>query len=302
MNSGSRHQSGGILIGLMMLLIIASSLAVLRHTNRSPGTPLDRDAKTTKALQAAREALMARAILDSNRPGSLPCPDIATNIPGNNEPGDGKADLLDGDDCPAYAGWLPWRTLGLDDPRDVSGERLWYALSPNFRDSNLPININTASNLCLDGQGGIVALVIAPGSTLDSQNRPSNDIADYLDGTNKNPGVSALGCDNAYVTGPAGSAFNDKIIALDTTTLFNALAMRILGEIRYAAKVTASASLPEAESNGRFPSSAYPTTKSTSWPDELWSRSLSDNLWFQFITYNPSTRTVSLNGHSVTLP
>lgn len=286
----------------MALLTILSGLAALRIANSSNTSSLAREASTSASMMAAREALLARAISDDNRPGSLPCPDIATNIPGNNVPGDGKADLLEGTKCPAYAGWLPWRTLGLNDPRDTSGERLWYVLSPNFRDSNLPININTVSKLCLNGQGGIIALIIAPGAALNGQNRPSNDIADYLDGANNNPGVSPPACDNIYVTLPTSPFFNDHTIALDAATLFNALAMRILGEIRYAVSVTTSASLPEADSTGNFPSTAYPTTKSTSWPGEPWSRSLSDNLWFQLITYTPSTRRVSLNGHSVTLP
>ena len=46
-------------------------------------------------------------------------------------------------------GRLPWKTFGLPDLRDGSGERLWYALSPNFRDnpSVSPLNSDTRGSI-----------------------------------------------------------------------------------------------------------------------------------------------------------
>ncbi|MCL2525137.1 MAG: hypothetical protein FWF20_04275 [Betaproteobacteria bacterium] len=305
------HQSqrGVILIGLMLVLVIAASLVFLQRAN---GLPLarEREAKTIAALTAARDALLARAALDDNRPGSLPCPDLLTNIPGNNIPGDGKADLLAGDKCPAYAGWLPWRTLDMDDPRDASGTSLWYVLSPNFRDSDaVAVNSESAAELTLDGQGDIVALIIAPGGAVNGQKRPSNDIADYLD--DLNPTASNRDGDRHFFSGPASASFNDVTIPLTKTAWLAAVSMRVLGEIRHA--VPANTALPEADKNGDgypdegaesgyFPYLALDAIESPSWEGHLWYESLNNNGWFALVAYDRSQRSISLNGHTVLLP
>jgi hypothetical protein len=314
MISGQRSQQGIILVGLMLVLAIATGVTLLQRANRSNATALERDAKTMAALLAARDALIARAVLDADRPGSLPCPDLLTNIPGNNIPGDGKADLLAGVDCPAYAGWLPWRTLDLNEPTDASGTALWYVLSPAFRDSNLAINSATMATLTVDGQAGIVALIIAPGGAHGGQIRPSNNIADYLDDLNGNPATSNRDGDTHYFSGPPDNTFNDRMIAITKTAWQDAVAKRVLGEIRYAI-ATVGGPLPKADIDGygqpdssadigAFPYKfgAYDSTASTTWQGEAWHKSLEQNGWFPLVTYDRLTRTLSLDGHTVTLP
>lgn len=303
MKYSRREQRGVILIGLMVVLIVATGLTVLQRANRSGTAAIERDAKTMAALLAARDALLARAILDQNRPGSLPCPDT------NN---DGIADLAF-PNCTAYAGWLPWRTLDLDDPRDAAGERLWYVLSPNFNDGNAPINTATATALTLDGQAGMVALIIAPGGALGGQSRPSNNISDYLDDANGNAATSNRDGDNQFFSGPPGAAFNDRIIALDTATLFAGLSMRLLGEIRQAVNA-AGGSLPYADTDnngladapatdGQFPylEAAYDLPSPT-WPALRWYEALASNGWFPLITYSRTTATATVGGRTVKLP
>ncbi|MDR1996300.1 hypothetical protein [Azonexus sp.] len=327
-----RPQRGVILLGLMLLLILATGIFLLQRANGTTATALDREAKTVAALSAAREALLASAVRDPNHPdnpGSLPCPDIKTNISGNNVPGDGKADLFVGNSvCPAYVGWLPWRTLDLNDPRDAAGESLWYALSPNFR-VGMAINSNTIGTLSLDGHGDIVALIIAPGGALAGQSRPSANVADYLDDLNGNPATSNRDGSEQYFSGSADSHFNDHLVALDRNTLMNALAPRILGEIRQAARAAGGA-LPFADSDndgypdpdklsGRFPyrysDPPPPAAGDPPLPSDTcggggscWHDVLMNNGWFPLITYTvaadraTATITFDFNGKTMNLP
>lgn len=293
-------QAGAALMILVLSLLLASGYLFLYRANQSFGRT-ERDARTMAALAAAREALIARAAVDANRPGSLPCPDRLTNVP-NNHPGDGIADMLAGSACPSYVGWLPWRTLDLPDLRDSSGERLWYALAPALRDddSAQPVNNNSATALTLDGRGGIAALIIAPGAALAGKNRPSNDPADYLDGDNGNG-------DSRYVSGPASVTFNDQMIALDTATLFAAVAPRILGEMRAALACALNMGL-DADSDGdglsnpgvasgRFPYNEPGCAAKLPVPDFL-----ASNGWYALVAYDRTARTLSLNGRTLSQP
>lgn len=171
--SAAQRQYGAVLLMLLMLIAVGALSVFVTELGR-PGRGHDRDAITIAALAQAREALLARSALDANHPGSLPCPD------GDD---DGSADLLVGNECPAYLGRLPWRTLSLPDLRDGGSERLWYALSRNFVDDNSrtingatlgQITVrNTGGNVVLDGDAGAasgaVALLIAPGGIIARQ-------------------------------------------------------------------------------------------------------------------------------------
>lgn len=301
MTGYQRAQQGIILIGLMVVLVLAAGATILQQANRSNAMAIEREAKTMAALLAARDALLARSVLDQNRPGSLPCPD--TND-------DGIADLAY-PNCTAYSGRLPWRTLDLADQRDGSGERLWYVLSPAFNDGNTAINSTTAATLTLDGQGGVVAMIIAPGGALYAQARPSNDIAAYLDDvtvTNSNRDG-----DNHFFSGPSGSSFNDRIIAIDSAMMFSALSMRLLGEIRQAV-AAAGGALPQADSDndglanpsatsGQFPylEASYDLASPT-WPADRWYSALANNGWFPLIAYDRSTASISVSGRTINLP
>lgn len=306
MPKGRHHrQHGIILLGMMVALMLASGFYLINQANRLFSSSV-RESADARALQQARDALLSRAISDANHPGSMPCPALTS---------DGNAPGLP--PCPSFVGWLPWRTLGLDDLRDGSGERLWYVLSPIFQDSGT-INANSTSALTLDGASGISALVIAPGAALPGQNRPSNLPTDYLDQKDGNPATSNSDGDNSYFSGSSGDKFNDKVLPLSTSTLFSGVSRRILGEIRYA-YIAAGSSAPFADVDndglsdpgqdiGRFPyknpvfAINSPTWYSASPPYHFWYDSLQNNGWFPLVTYDRSTRTISLSGQVLTLP
>jgi hypothetical protein len=232
------------LLATLMLLGIVATMAVLAYAE-SAAQERDRRERTARNLGIIRDALIARAAADLNRPGSLPCPDYN---------GDGVAD---GSLCTSpYIGWLPWATLDLPDPRDASGARFWYALSAGFRDHSAAGTLNSETSGSLDVAGApaasnAIAIVFAPGAPLPSQTRdPANNDAmavraQYLDGSN-NDG------DTAYVAGPATGTFNDELLAITHDMMMPVVEQRVARQARKCLESFAAQSGP----NGRFPFAA----------------------------------------------
>lgn len=249
-------QRGAALL-VMLLILVVGAAAVLLNALNSRAVQLARQAQTQAALASAKDALIGRALSNANMPASLPCPDLVTNIAGNNVPNDGVADLLSGNNCPSYIGHFPWRTLGLGDVRDGAGERLWYVLSPSMRDdeSARSLNSDTIGQLSLqDGtpQTGLVALIFAANAPLDGQVRIAaneNNIAHYLEGENANG-------DWVFSQQTASSQFNDDAIGVTAAALFRVVEQRVLREIRFCLDDYAAAS------GGKYPW-ASPMTDTT---------------------------------------
>ena len=233
------RQRGYILPSLLLVSLLATALWLL--------PPLERRSTLAEAsLAIAKEALIARAVNDDNRPGSLPCPDLMTDSKGlDNHPGDGKADMFTLTQCPSYLGWLPWRTLDLPELLDDSGTRLWYAIGPGFRDddSAQPINSDTVSGLKLDGNPEIAALIIAPRTPLEKQQRPSQRPSDYLEGENATN-------QRSFVSRSELAAFNDHILSISRQELMAATEKRVIGEVRQCLLMHAASS---ANPQQRFP-------------------------------------------------
>ena len=218
-----RKQSGVVLVAFLLLLVTGASFVFLRGLNAA-ATQSYRDAQTASALAEAKAALIGRAATDNDRPGTLPCPDLDN---------DGSAELFTGADCPAYMGRLPWRTLRLSDIRGGSDERLWYVLSPAYRDhpSAQPINSNTLGTLDVSGTvtaNDVLAIVIAPGITLGGQERNSaniNNVLHYLEESNSDG-------DNDFVAASLSETFNDQLTVLTWDSLLPTVERRVAGELR----------------------------------------------------------------------
>ena len=182
------------LLSVVLLLIGAGALI---YNLASPGkVEIDKDRITAEALAKAKAALIgyAAGVTDftgGERPGDLPCPDL-------NDSGTPLATGIT--NCNSQAtriGRLPWKTLGLPDLRDGDGERLWYAVSDNFKDNTrtvCPSPGGVAGCLNSDARGtitvrnsdgtvvnngndaygsfnpsGVIAVIFAPGAILQRQ-------------------------------------------------------------------------------------------------------------------------------------
>jgi len=235
--TGTRQS--GLALAIVLVLMVTGAIAAL-FAYASPRTTSAQAeelfvvdlADPTKLLRVqmtisdVRSALIYRAAMDDNRPGSLPCPD--TND-------DGVAELLSGSECPTYIGRLPWQTLGLPDLRDASGERLWYGLSRTLRDDDSahPINSETPAQLGIIGiapAANIAAVIIAPGVALAGQTRDAagrNVPSNYLEGENVNG-------DTVYESAAMSTTFNDTVATLSHNQLFTAVEWRVARELRNA--------------------------------------------------------------------
>ena len=201
-----KQQRGALLILLVIALAILA-VTVFVGMLSSSDIQNERNKKTAAALAEAKAALIGFAAgvnlttTANRRPGDLPCPDI--NNDGIAETSCGNADGTTGQNL--RIGRLPWKTLGLTDLRDGEGERLWYAVSNNFKnntrtictspgqpgclnsDSKGTITIrNSNGQIIYDGSGstGAVAIVISPGAVLQRQGAANTQDRSCTIGTN----------------------------------------------------------------------------------------------------------------------
>lgn len=246
-----RVRQSGIAMLTMIFVIAIILISLMLNTLNPVKIRTLKDKNTYFALLEAKTALIGWSARHITMPGSLPCTDI------NN---DGTA-INAGQDCNAYIGRLPWRTLGIADVRDGEGECLWYALSPIYRNviavgnrslaAANQINVNVPGSITLvnfDGSANpfpdnpVIAVIIAPGRPLGAQNRAfavggtcgGNYIAaNYLDIFNafNNATGNAVGNNYTFVKGVDSATFNDRVITITARDLYRPIRQRMVKEI-----------------------------------------------------------------------
>lgn len=192
-------QSGAALLMLLTALLLAASWLLL--SDLTPQTlQASAQQQTARALAQAKQALLGYAIAYSANyadqpPGYFPCPDLDNN--GSSDPPCSGKGL-------SVIGRLPWKTLGIEQPRDGAEQDLWYAVSGDFK--NNPKGLTTYSNglfvvqneqgLYLTGTDPSVStpsseralvVIFAPGQPIPGQARAvgnQNNAAHYLDSWN----------------------------------------------------------------------------------------------------------------------
>ena len=214
--------------------------------------------KTMMSLALAQQALLAYAQqslgltqCESNcpRPGDLPCPDR------NN---DGIAETSCSNT--SRLGRLPWKTLGIGDVRDGSGEQLWYAVSELYKNNPriLPLNLDTSgtwSVLSTEGllwdatQGtGVVAVLIAPMSPLvredgwvqQRQDTSSEIVKHYLDIHLLDNASPVEKTSTGFVMADASAYFNDVVWPITAGKMHQSMQKQVLSELKRSLRCTVS--------------------------------------------------------------
>jgi hypothetical protein len=164
--STRQQQHGGAFIVMLVIMILGIS-TVLIGALSGVGQKAANNVKSGEVLLQARDALIAYAVSDDNRPGELICPDV------NNDGVITASADLSGSNCVSLIGRLPWKTLGIPDLRDASGERLWYALSDPFHaNGTTTLNSDTSGTITITGTAtNVIAIVFAPNKALSTQSR-----------------------------------------------------------------------------------------------------------------------------------
>ena len=285
-----KHQRGAALMVMLVILVIGAA-ALLVNALNSSSLQIARDKTTADALAQAKDALIAYAVSDANRPGELPCPDfnndgMITVTPFND---------YSGSNCKSLVGWLPWQTLGLPDLRDGNGDRLWYAVANPFHaNSNAILNSDTPTTLAAqmltvnDGAtgatlaSGVIAIVFSPGTPLASETRSPNDNAatntilkNYLEGSNANT-LSTM-----FQTGN-GTTINDRLLTISSNSLFPPVERRIAREAKHCLDDYATI-------NGQY----YPWTADVS--DITLYNSTSNTLFGRLPTVNLTSNNTGVN-------
>jgi hypothetical protein len=278
------HQRGQAMLLTVLLLGVGVS-AVIYNFVTPARQSIERDRITAAALAQAKEALIGYAVgvdltVAGPRPGDLPCPDLDND----GSPSTAGVDLT----CAGtVVGRLPWKTLGLPDLRDGYGERLWYAVSSNFKNSPRTacatpgaagcLNSDTVGTLTVrnpDGTithnaataNGVVAVIIAPGGLLRRNDGTQQDrgaagqnlAVNYLDianvGSSEDNANFLESNTNGFINGPVFDAnrnpiVNDRLITITAQELIPLLERRVAGETLKC--LTSYAAMPQ--NNGRYP-------------------------------------------------
>lgn len=219
------RETGAALLAFMLVFVVGASYILVSDLNANVKKYI-RQASSERVLSEAKAALIGYAVNypeshPGQGPGYLPCPDI-----NDNGSAGGSCSLAGG----TTIGRLPFKTLEISELRDHVGERLWYAVSDNYKNNPkvLPaLNSESPGNFTVDGRGDIVAVIFAPGSPVASQDRTGagiNAVSNYLEGDNANG-------DNSFVSRGSGQ-FNDQVITISRDELMSAVEQRIINQVR----------------------------------------------------------------------
>lgn len=250
-------QKGVIFLALVLVLFVTGSTLMLGALNNRQDAYLTQQAELHEQLEIAKANLLAylansNALFgDTQGPGFFPCPDTNndgvaeaicnptnTTLPACNSNTSRPGPLVGR--LPEYVEQSGHRIALSDYNKDLD-RQFWYVLGPRYiyhtttstsRRSRLrtstSITVSTPGPACmrmyLDGTGGYVAFIIAPGETLGTQNRADNPTlyANYLDGQN---GANNYYYYTSYAANP--ETFNDRIIGITLEEYVKAVGIRV---------------------------------------------------------------------------
>jgi prepilin-type N-terminal cleavage/methylation domain-containing protein len=127
-------QSGFTLVEIAIVLLIVTIL--LGYSVAM--FPVQQELKQYRHVQAEMDSVIGHLVAFAQVNGRLPCPDTSTDSDFSGNTVDGEEDRVGTNDCEAYFGFLPGRTLGLNGKYNAAGMMVdpWgsgygYAVSNN---------------------------------------------------------------------------------------------------------------------------------------------------------------------------
>lgn len=222
--SGRANRQGGFALLLTLLVLVIGATSVYISIRRPIEAGLSTEAQSnSRALARARDAVIARAATDRNRPGSLSCPDLDRN---------GSAGEGSPPDCTAFLGRFPHQTHAIKTLRDAAGERIWYAIADGVLDQGLvTVNPEEVDPIEVNGRPGHAAVVIAPGGIVEGQDRGSgnrNDEDQYLENLE---GTYANNAGPPYEDCGDRAGCNDRVRGVTVATVFEIPQRRVLAAV-----------------------------------------------------------------------
>lgn len=321
MNNGTatsiQKQQGAVLILLVMgfaVILVALWLRPLLLTVSSADKAMDK----TESLYLAKQHLLAYALRvhlkESSRAdryhqvrlGELPCPDF------NNDAQLPIGDYGVGGQCRSLLGWLPWKTLRMDEMA-MSVHPIWYAVDAQFSNRvvygsvpiggiNEPIiNSSTVPALQINGQPMAAVLIAAEEPLSGQNNRSANNasvaVTSFLEDENANINLTQ------FVQKTETDNFNDRVIGITADEIIEAVEhhavmlianrlntfYRLNGDYPHAGNVSGICDSGVAQVNADVPQNCSGASYSLNFPDassttdeDVW---LARNLWLQTIRY-----------------
>lgn len=238
------RQRGFILLVTLLVLVLGAATLYVSATSPGRRGSAETDERTAEVLAQAREIVIARALADDQRPGSLPCA----------SPDTGGSGTYDGDPCDTDFGRFPYRTLDSAPLKDGDSELLWYVLDPGFRDraSQHPINPHDKPGaLQIGDRGHFAAVIMAPGAPLEGQvDEARDEVDEYFEAGNDSAPLFSR-CEEV-------SDCNDRLRGISVDELFHKVQQRVLKVVTErlaefyedSAPVSGSRYLPYAEGFG----------------------------------------------------
>ena len=267
-----RRESGQALIIVLAILGLATGMFVYSAVSNVSRANANANTNALKMAEV-KAALIAWAAsrgdtVGNARPGELPCPDV------NNDGSDN-----DGNCSAGRVGRVPWKTLGIPEPKGASGETLWYAVAGSFRRYNAsttPITSDTQGNMTVYSgstattlTSKAIAVIFAPGNVLGSQLRDTTSAACSTTGTTiarnlcaanylETSGTTNNATNNGpFISAPSSDTFNDSVLAITNEDLMPVVERRVANEMlailaayKAAVGVYPWADLADGNSNG----------------------------------------------------
>jgi prepilin-type N-terminal cleavage/methylation domain-containing protein len=195
MNSSRKIQLGFTLIEIAIVLLIVTILLGYSVAMFSVQQGLKQYRQAESQMDSIIEHLVAFAQVN----GRLPCPDTSANSVAPANSIDGEEDRVGINDCEAFFGFLPARTLGMNGKYDTAGVLIdpWgsgygYAVSNDPGVINLDIDLVTPNGIRDEGIANVAPNLFicddsaVPGNDLDCLAAASNEVV------GANGGVAAV--------------------------------------------------------------------------------------------------------------